>query len=97
MLGCGSVPWPACLPPVSCGNADGDSGPLAGLIGPPLPTLTAVFPASGDPAGGTVITNYTTDMTIKKNADWCLLAGPDIGDVNTLGAGDDQQRFQRRP
>lgn len=42
-------------------------------------------------AAGSVITNYTTDVTIKKNGDWCLLAGPDIGDVNTLGAGDDLQ------
>jgi hypothetical protein len=42
-------------------------------------------------AGGTIITNYTTDITIKKSGDFVLFAGPDAGTVNELGGTDDAQ------
>jgi hypothetical protein len=40
-------------------------------------------------SGGTTIANYTTDVTVKKNSDWGIFAGPDADAVSTLGAGDD--------
>lgn len=40
---------------------------------------------------GDVITNYTTDVTIKKSGDFALFAGPDANTVDVLGAGDDAQ------
>ena len=40
-------------------------------------------------AAGATITNFTTDTTIKKNADWALFAGPDGATTDVLGAGDD--------
>jgi len=42
-------------------------------------------------AGGTTITNYTTDVTVKKSGDFVLFAGPDAGMVNELGSTDDTQ------
>jgi hypothetical protein len=42
-------------------------------------------------AGGTTITNYTTDLTIKKSGDFVLFAGADAGTVNELGGTDDSQ------
>ena len=40
-------------------------------------------------SSGTIITNYTTDITMKKNADWALLAGPDGAFETVQGAAED--------